>query len=526
MSPASTDRILQRLEREGQQALAEYLPRQRWFGAKGKTITGVQISDFAALPSTITPAVLTIIRVDFNDRSSRKYVLPLIMWSNGATSQGTISDALFTFTESQEVIQIADATAETDACLKLVDGIRERRSWAGQHGIFRGVPTTLADSVLSPPLTQVARLSGEQSNTSILFDRRVILKLIRSVDEGVNPDREILEFLTTHTSYRSVPALIGSIEYEASPDASATDPRVATIGLLQIFIANEGDGWADALRHVKTLLADCSSSRGQTEDERRYWVQQHSKQNIGAMHRLGELTAELHRALMSGTNDTAFRPEPITERDVAAWRSNMTTHIHSLFSQLRTLSSARQANLHLNADQLASLETSCLNALDDLKVLLASPVMKIRVHGDYHLGQILKTGDAFTILDFEGEPARTLDERRAKQCALKDVAGMRRSFHYAGHATRRELHAEKSSDAELTDIWTRLVSEAFWEGYTGVAKPGEAPFLPPTLDEATKVLQIFELDKTVYEIGYELNHRPDWLRIPLEGLQRMFRRKA
>ena len=110
MSPASTDRILQRLEREGQQALAEYLPRQRWFGAKGKTITRVQISDFAALPSTITPAVLTIIRVDFNDRSSRKYVLPLIMWSNGATSQGTISDALFTFTESQEVIQIADAT--------------------------------------------------------------------------------------------------------------------------------------------------------------------------------------------------------------------------------------------------------------------------------------------------------------------------------------------------------------------------------------------------------------------------------
>jgi trehalose synthase-fused probable maltokinase len=225
---------------------------------------------------------------------------------------------------------------------------------------------------------------------------------------------------------------------------------------------------------------------------------------------------------MSDTDDAAFRPERISERDIATWRSGMTTHIHSLFSQLRSLPAARQADFHLDADQLTSLETSCLNVLDDLQILLANPIVKIRVHGDYHLGQILKTGDAFIILDFEGEPARTLDERRAKQCALKDVAGMRRSFHYAGHAARRELQTGTSGDTQLTDIWARLASEAFWEGYTGVAKPGEAPFLPGTLDEATKVLRIFELDKTVYEIGYELNHRPDWLPIPLEGLRRMF----
>lgn len=516
----SLDQILGRLERDGQAVLAEYLPRQRWFGAKGKRISRVRISDYARLSGTASDAVLTITTVEFNDGTAKKYTLPLVCTS----SEEKNADTVFTLSGEEGAVQIRDGTADEDTCLKLVEGIRDSRRWQGQHGVFHGAPTALAASLLATPLSHSKRLSGEQSNTSIVFDRRLILKLIRSVDEGINPDREISEFLTTQAHYQSTPALIGSIEYHASQVFTSSQSSAATIGLLQAFIPNEGDGWSDALTQIKAILTD--EKREQTAAERIGRMNHSADRNIRAMRRLGELTAELHVALSSDTTNPAFRPDRISEQDVAAWRTGMIDHTHALFAQLGTLSSTRTSELRLASDEIASLRMACLNALEDFNLLLADPVMKIRVHGDYHLGQVLKSGETFVILDFEGEPARTPQERRAKQCALKDVAGMRRSFHYAGHAARRELRAETSEAEQMTDQWTRLVSGAFWEGYTAIAKPGEAPFLPRTHEHTQRVLRLFELDKTVYEIGYELNHRPDWLAIPLNGLRAMFARQG
>jgi maltose alpha-D-glucosyltransferase / alpha-amylase len=520
-------RLIEYLEREGCRALAASLPRQRWFGAKGRQIVSLRLLDHAVLAGTPRPTVLTIVAVEFHEGPAERYFIPLLMTPQGEPDQAPASDLLLTLSDSiQQKISVKDATADADACLKLVDGIRDGLQWRGCRGTFRSMPTIGAGSILSEPLRHAKRLSGEQSNTSVVFDQRVILKLIRKFDVGINPDREMLEFLTTRTHYRSVPPLIGTIEYRESFETQDASERSATVGLLQTFIPNDGDGWHAALQHVHTLLQDrqTRNTGQQTEAELRERVQQASQHNVAAMRRLGAITAELHTALSSDPTHPAFRPEQISQHDVSNWYAGMAAHIHTVFTQLRALGRNRRADLQLTEDGLASLESGCERQLDALRLLLDDAVTKIRVHGDYHLGQVLKTGQEFIVLDFEGEPARRLEERRAKQCALKDVAGMLRSFSYAACAARRQLQAEAQEDKAITTLWEQFVTDAFWTGYTTVAYPGRASFMPGTLAAAEQVLRVFELDKTIYEIGYELNNRPDWVDIPLQGLRQILHR--
>jgi maltose alpha-D-glucosyltransferase / alpha-amylase len=518
-------RLIEYLAREGPRALAEYLPRQRWFGAKGRQIVGMRLLDHAVLAET-PPTVLTIVAVEFHEGSAERYFVPLLMMPQAEAGDVSLQDRLFTLPDSTEHMCVMDATADADVCLKLVDGIRDELQWPGRFGTFQCLRTIAAGAALSEPLRHAKRLSGEQSNTSLVVDRRVILKLIRKFDSGINPDREMLEFLTTRTNYQPVPPLIGTIEYQGSFGTQDSSDYSATVGLLQTFIPNDGDGWSTVLQHVKTLLHDSHThTMGQrTDAELRELVQQSSQHDIVDMRRLGAITADLHLALASDSRDIAFRPEQISQHDVSNWRSDMASHIHAVFTQLRALDKSRQASLQLTGEELALLESGCEKQLDGLRLLLDDPVTKIRVHGDYHLGQVLKTGQDFIVLDFEGEPARRLEERRAKQCALKDVAGMLRSFNYAACAARRQIHAAAQHDETITALWEQLITDAFWIGYTTIAIPGRTPFMPGTQDGAEHVLRVFELDKTIYEIGYELNNRPDWLDIPVQGLRRLLHR--
>jgi Uncharacterized protein, probably involved in trehalose biosynthesis len=225
-------RLIEYLERDGHQALAEYLPRQRWFGAKGKQIVGLRLLDHALLAET-PPTVLTIVAVEFHKGPAERYFVPLLMRPQAEVGDVSIQDRLFTLSDSTEHMCVMDATAEADVCLKLVDGIRDVLQWQGRVGTFRCLRTIAAGATLSEPLRHAKRLSGEQSNTSLVVDRRVILKLIRKFDSGINPDREMLEFLTTRTNYQSVPPLIGTIEYQGSFDAQDSSEYSATVGLLQ-----------------------------------------------------------------------------------------------------------------------------------------------------------------------------------------------------------------------------------------------------------------------------------------------------
>ncbi|NJN36515.1 MAG: hypothetical protein HC794_04975 [Nitrospiraceae bacterium] len=172
------------------------------------------------------------------------------------------------------------------------------------------------------------------------------------------------------------------------------------------------------------------------------------------------------------------------------------------------------------------METCCWKRFDDLQILSRGRTEKIRHHGDYHLGQVLKTTDGFAVIDFEGEPARPLEERRAKVCPLKDVGGMLRSFNYATHAVLKQRREASSTDVALMTEWEGAVRASFLEGYRSVAKPGEAVFLPSTWEEALQVIRVYELDKALYELRYEMRNRPDWLPIPLRGIQRLIHEYA
>lgn len=304
-----------------------------------------------------------------------------------------------------------------------------------------------------------ARLaSAEQSNSAYFFGERVILKLYRRIVEGENPEVEILRFLASHKSVPT-PQLAGELEY-----------RGAALAMAQTFVASRGDAWGTTLAALKELDMP-------TEVDRAV--------------RLGKATAELHRALASGT-EPAFAPEPFDAAPVVA---RARENLQRLAPRLQS---------HPDGARLLPRVPALDERLSRAARRFETP--KIRVHGDYHLGQVLVTpDDEFVIIDFEGEPARTLEERRSKSMPLRDVAGMLRSYDYA------------AVTAGLTEpTWKRAVSAAFVDAWrAGVAGSAAAP---ASDEEARVLLDLYLIDKGIYEVAYELDNRPTWVSIPVDGL--------
>jgi trehalose synthase-fused probable maltokinase len=361
----------------------------------------------------------------------------------------------------------------------------------------------------------VRLLGAEQSNTSIRIGRSHVFKLFRRLGDGENPEVEITRFLTGRTSFRAVPGLRGSLAYEP-----ATGPA-STLGVLQDWVENDGDGWSYTVAALREILRGGASTDALYSD----------------MRRLGEITGEFHAALASYPAALAFAPEPATSRDLKGWKSSLATRAECLCRLL----AERLTGLPSDVRPLAE---SLLGRRGRFEELALAPDLdarrgfaKIRVHGDFHLGQTLKVATGFVLFDFEGEPARPLAERRAKHCALKDVAGMLRSFDYAVATARgAELDGQDSlaglckQASALADQPVRtdppghvpLLREAFLEGYRGRARG--AVFLPSDQGTLAAWLDFFELDKALYEVEYEVNNRPDWVAIPLEGMRRIMER--
>jgi maltose alpha-D-glucosyltransferase/alpha-amylase len=470
-------------------AAAALLPAARWFGGKSRAIARLDVVDHALLPDTT--AVLALVRVEYADGGEEIYCVPL----RPGSRPGTLEDAL-------DDPRIAVALAEH---------IRAGRVLPGAAGAFRFVPAPALDTLLPAPAARAERMAAEQSNTSVVLDQAAILKLYRKLQPGVNPELEILEFLTRHTSFRGVPACGGFIAHER-PSGETT-----TLALLQAFVPNQGDLWSTAATRLGELFlaeADPSFARALAAAD--------AKEAAA----LGAVTGVLHTALASAPAGTALAPDPITAEDVAGWRRDMEERLAGM------LASLEGAELPAHARDVAGLvlrEADRLRqGLDALAELAGGDVVKIRVHGDYHLGQVLKTADGFALLDFEGEPARPLDSRRAKHCALKDVAGMLRSYSYAAQAALRRATGEAPDDPGLgarlqpwAETWEEGVRAAFLDAYLGETGARGAAFLPPRREAVEAVLRAFELDKARYEVAYELAHRPGWLSIPLSGIARL-----
>jgi trehalose synthase-fused probable maltokinase len=351
---------------------------------------------------------------------------------------------------------------------------------------FRPTPGWAFPSGDGPP---PRRLGGEQSNTSLVVGD-LVMKSLRRPPPGLNPELEIARFLTTRTAFRDVPRLAGSVEYEIAGET-------ATLAVVQELVPNAGDGWA----YLVSALADRGAA-----------VERRPDPLVDDVRRLGAITGGLHVALASDDADPDFRPEPITHDDVTHWRRDIAHELAAADVAPRIAEAVPDA---------PARAARALAALADL----AGAVVKIRVHGDYHLGQVLKTPDGFAIIDFEGEPARPLAERRRKQSALRDVAGMLRSLDYAAHAVAfRRPPADRAAALGALTAWEALARRAFLAGYHAAAVKSAAPVVPANPADLPRACAPFELQKACYELRYELDNRPDWTAIPLAGISRILAR--
>ncbi len=510
--------------------LVQYLPKQRWFSAKSRQIKSVQVLDWSVLqPSN---SALTLLEIQYDSGPPDTYLL-LLAVTVGDSAEKLLHEfpnAAIAPVVSRGVQGVVHEAAFSDpACLDLLALIAENREIPTRNGFVRGVRGSAYRDVLGSAETPlpVRRGSAEQSNTSILYGDRFILKLFRHQESGINPDCEIEKYLTEKAGFDRIPKFTGLIEY-----APAKNGQPATLGMLEGLVANEGDGWKWTLEELDRYYEMCSplpfpedagaavaDAWNLAEKPPSQLASDHIGIYLDAAAALGRCTAELHKALASPTDDPAFAPEPLLAADVEGLAVGVRQHAAAALDALRD----RLPYLPDEAIDTAATVLSRRRRLQQLLLALGhitSPAQRIRIHGDYHLGQVLRVKTDFVILDFEGEPARPLEERRSKQSPLKDVAGMLRSFSYAAYASFNGYTARHPGDVASLErwaqLWERSTAAEFLRAYRQVADG--APFVPASREDFRVLLDMFVLDKVWYEVLYELNSRPAWVRIPLMAI--------
>jgi maltose alpha-D-glucosyltransferase / alpha-amylase len=520
--------------------LPQYLPKQRWFAGKSRQIKSVRIADWIPLgiPSDVSSdpsqSALVLVQVEFDTGPPDIYFLPLAISFGDAKNelQRTAANAIIAPVLSHRGAGLLhDGAFDDQTCMLLFSLIENASRVNAGHGAVRGIRgKAFQDLVaLAGKGLRVRRGSAEQSNTSILFGDRFILKLFRRQEPGLNPDAEIGQYLTEKTNFNQIPAFAGSIEVDG---LAATNGELANLALLQGLVANEGDGWKWTLEELDRYYEACAplpfpeklsgERQGPVELSENPPTQvalDHLGLYLEAGAILGRRTAQLHLALATPTDDPAFAPEALTDVDLNAQFAAIRQHASSVLDLLKE----RLAYL---PDEVVEVAASVLSRrrpiLDRFGPLNSDfpPIRRIRIHGDYHLGQVLRVRTDFVILDFEGEPARPLSVRRSKQCPLKDVAGMLRSFSYAAYAGLMNYTARHPEDLTRLEpwaqLWERSAAAEFLRAYQEAAQGSD--FLPPGNADFRKLLNVFLLDKALYEVLYELNSRPAWVGIPLMGI--------
>jgi maltose alpha-D-glucosyltransferase/alpha-amylase len=511
--------------------IPSFLTRCRWFGGKARNIKTVTITEVIPFPYDNTTAYFTLAKVGYVEGEPETYVLPLAVafGERAAKIEEEFPQAIVARLRGMDQEGVLyEAVSENSFHQALLESIARRRHFKAERGELNAKPTRVFRHIksLMKPTISTNIIKAEQSNTSIVFSDWFILKLLRRAEEGVNLDLETGLFLTEKSSFVHSPPVAGSLEYLLNHG------QPITLGILHGFVPNQGDAWKytlDVLSHFfETALAtnvDLGPElipQKPLVDLAMTEVPPLAQEMIGhyleSARLLGERTADLHAALASNTTDPHFTPEPFSklyQRSIYQSMRNLTARTFQLMrSRLRHLP---ETGLEL-AKKVLEREG---NVFDSFHPLLEHRISaaRIRVHGDFHLGQVLFTGKDFIIIDFEGEPARSLTERRLKRAALRDVAGMLRSFHYAAyHAIfSRDIRPEDIPAVEQwANFWQIWVSAVYLKTYLDLA--GTADFLPKDQKELQILLSALTLEKAIYELRYELNNRPEWVNIPLLGI--------
>ena len=522
-------------------ALPDILVRHRWFGGKAREIRAATVVDVAPLGPKEDPTLhVLVVHVEYVDGEPEQYVLPV------AFSEGEEAGRLEAMTPGAVLAHVRgrgpnaqsgvllDALQDPASSTLLLETIGRKRRSRSQAGEVVGRREGALGSSAERAGLEPALLRGEQSNTSVVFGDQLLMKVVRKLEPGVSPDVEIGRFLTGKLEH--VPELLGTIDYVPK---DAKEPR--TLAMLHRFQPNEGDAWVYTLDELERY-----SERALTEGEELERLIPRSRDSafelaqrpipdalhdaigpyLAAAQLLGERTAQLHSALASATqDDPAFVPEPFTSLYQRSLYQSMRNALR------RGLQNARK-NLGSVPDEAARAQIAALadreeEILERLRMLSTARIetLRTRIHGDFHLGQVLWTGRDFVLIDFEGEPARPLGERRIKRSPLRDVAGMLRSFQYGTYSALQfqvergavELQIPAYDDLrERLHEWNRWVSAAYLRAYLTFAE-GQ-PFIPTEPDHTAILLDAFQLEKAMYELTYEMNNRPEWVHIPLAGI--------
>ena len=518
--------------------LLDYVKGRRWFRGKARDAWAAEIRDIIPLHFTEVNAYFVLFQVDYSEGEPEIYVIPVATAPVDSETKlpeenpnaiiarlGQLGDG--------EGKYLFDAMVDNGFCDLLLKAISRRRSFKGKAGQIMASPTRAFRRLRGPVGTDLAPMlmNVEQSNTSIMYGKQLILKLFRNLEEGINPDVEIGQFLTENTPFTNISPVAGTLEYQRGRG------KPLSLAILQSYVPNEGDAWGYTLdfleRYFEEAMTHATVQAPPIPRKPLMSLLKEppalAKETIGpylaSTQLLGQRTAELHIALASGLQNPDFSPEYFT-----------TMYQTSLYQSLRgyamrTMRLLREKLRHLpdeqreNATRILELEEDIVKKYDVIRKQKISAA-RIRCHGDYHLGQVLYTGDDFVITDFEGEPARSISERRLKHSPLRDVAGILRSFHYAAYSAvikQASLPSQQEDKLPVLQHWAQYwytwVSVEFLNIYLDIM--GQTGLLPDNPDHVKILLEAFLLDKALYEVSYELNNRPDWVVVPLQGISQL-----
>ncbi|MCW5661384.1 MAG: maltose alpha-D-glucosyltransferase [Burkholderiaceae bacterium] len=500
---AMAEKTRVQLERE---LLPPYFSRQRWYAAKTEKLERVELTEHAQLGSGDQQCLLALAEAH-SPAGAARYFVPLAIAFEDDDEERTRqlgAAPVAKVRQQAKVGLLADAMADEAFCQALVRAIGSARTLKSDGGVFRFTPGRTFAAVTGDALssaTPLRRLTTSSNSVSLLGDR-LFLKAYRRLQTGESPELEMGRFLTDVVDFKHAVPVAGSVSFVDAAGA------VTTLALLQAQVTNQGDAWNFVVDQVARTL---EAPEGTVEGDIGGVVER--------MRVLARRVAELHVALATATGDAAFDPEPVTADDVASWCAAVARDLDETLGRLQR----RDEGAAVDASRVERAQQCGPALLERVRRMAASaPVgVKTRLHGDLHLGQVLLQRDDFLIVDFEGEPQRPLEERRQKHSALRDVAGMLRSFDYARHAALNKV-AKTAPELERLAApsreWERRVREAFITAYRQVVVGAGLYADDATFGRAQELISLFEIEKALYELRYELDNRPDWATVPLAGI--------
>jgi maltose alpha-D-glucosyltransferase/alpha-amylase len=505
------NRERQALERD---VLPQFLLERRWFSDKARGLPAPKVQSIVPLDQDGISGAFTLIAVPNEQQVTSRYLLPLIVkWTRLDRSAAPSANAVAAVRRGSREGTLIDAGGDPDFIKTLLAAMHtgksitqtENRLECDSSAAFRQMPLPETDKITLP--------NPEQSNTTAIVDRTCVVKIFRKINDGVHPEIEIGQFLIEKTGYKNVPDLLGSIELVEGEQRSA-------LVVVHRFVENQGDAWTVTGAYLGRFIDDqrvlSAAVMSEESPELASYLQ--------PLRQIARRTGELQNALASRSDIPDFAPEPIRPEDIAAWTERLverSKYVLDLLAEKR--GGLVEADQSLADRLLASRAAITHHIRHSLPKTITA--VKVRHHGDFHLGQVLIAKDDAYILDFEGEPGRSLAERRSKAPAARDVAGLLRSIDYSTTAALANATSLTPEERNILnpklEVWREKAAEEFWNVCRQATDPALWPSDPA---EARNLLDFFLLEKAFYEIEYELMNRPAWLHVPLDGTWRILLR--